>query len=288
MSKNGGWGSEPLGVDAASAFASMEASVTVRLIGTFEPDLICCQENDLIHKICESDLYRPFDYLPVKRDGRIVGLLSLKNMRSNLDAYADVVFRHMKQIDDTILISSDVGILSFVEHADENPCRLVVNGMKLDGIVTLADLQKLPVRPSIFFLITHLELLMAATLRPLKGDGDWVRLLSPTRQEKIEEKWNELKIENMEVDRILSTELCDKLDAILKSNFLRPGIAKKQADKELKGIGKLRDHVAHAGDVASTQAKALQTVDSVKSAREWITYMSALPIDRGYSPSSGA
>ena len=145
MSKNG-WGSDPLAVDAANAFASMEASLTVRLISTFEPNLVFCQEGDLVHKICECGRYQRFDYLPVKRDNRIVGLLSLKNMKS--DFGADLVSQHMKRIDDTILISSDVGILSFVEHADEHPCRLVVSGMKLDGIVTLADLQKLPVRPS--------------------------------------------------------------------------------------------------------------------------------------------
>jgi hypothetical protein len=74
---NTGWGSDPLAVDAVGAFASMEGSLTVRLISTFEPDLICCQEDDLVYQIRESDRYKRFDYLPVKRDGRIVGLLSL-------------------------------------------------------------------------------------------------------------------------------------------------------------------------------------------------------------------
>ena len=46
MSKNG-WGSHPLEFDAATAFASLEASVAVRLIATFEPDLIYCEEDDL-------------------------------------------------------------------------------------------------------------------------------------------------------------------------------------------------------------------------------------------------
>jgi hypothetical protein len=285
MSKSG-WGSEPLAVDAATAFASVEASVTVRLISTFEPDLICCQEHDLVHKICESDRYRPFDYLPVKRGSHIIGLLSLTNIRSNSDAGSDPVFKHMKHIDDTILVSSDVGILSFVEHAEEHPCRLVVSGMKLDGIVTLSDLQKLPVRPSIFFLITHLELLMATTLRStFNEDGDWLKLLSQNRQDRIEEKWNALKIGNMDIDRILATDFCDKRDLILKLGLFHSGITRKQATEQLKKIERLRDHVAHAGDIASTQAKALQAVSSVKAARQWITYLTALLADRGHSPS---
>ncbi len=264
----------------------MEASVTVRLISTFEPDLISCEEDDLVHTICESDRYRPFDYLPVKRGGRIIGLLALANVRSNFDVGPEPVFKHMKQIDDTILISSDVGILSFVEHAEEHPCRLVVSGMKLDGIVTLADLQKLPVRPSIFFLITHLELLMATTLRTtFKDDSDWVKLISSNRQGKIENKWDTLKVENLEIDRLLATDFCDKRDLILKLGLFCSGITRNQATKQLKSIEKLRDQVAHAGDIASTRAKALQTVNGVKSARQWITHLTALLTDRGYLPS---
>jgi CBS domain-containing protein len=279
MSKPG-WGSEPLAVDAATAFASMEASVTVRLISTFEPDLIWCQESDLIHEICENDLYRPFDYLPVKRNGRIVGLLLLKDIRKNSGAHAGTVLMHMRQIDDTILISSDVGILAFVEYAHEHPCRLVVSGMKLDGMVTLADLQKLPVRPSIFFLITHLELLMANTLRSTFSDDGWLKLLHPNRQKKITDEWDKLKADNMEMDPLIATQFCDKRDIMLQMRFFPPTITQGQAERQLKRIERLRDHVAHAGDIASTEAKALQTVNGVKSARQWITYLTALLTNR--------
>ena len=192
------WGSVPLAVDAVNAFASMEASCTVRLIGTFEPNLIFCQEDDLVHEICELDRYRPFDHIPVKRDSHIVGLFSVVNLRNNLIAPGNTVSHHMKQIDDNILIASDSGVLSFIEQADENPCRLILRNTKIDGIVVLPDLQKLPVRSSIFFLITHLEILMATTLRSKFNDNDdWLSLLSSNRQSRIEAKWSNLRIENM-------------------------------------------------------------------------------------------
>jgi CBS domain-containing protein len=284
VSKNG-WASHPLEFDAATAFASLEASVTVRLIATFEPDLIYCEEDDLVSQIRESDRYRAFDYLPVKSDGRVVGLLSLSNLRNNSYACSGPVSKQMKQIDDTILISRDVSILAFIEHAEEHPCRLVVSGVKLDGIVTLSDLQKLPVRPLIFFLITHLELLMAAIMRStFNDDGDWLRLLSPSRCENIESDWNELRKENMDIDRILATQFCDKRDAILKSGFLLPGISRKKADKQLKDIEKSRNNIAHAGDIASGQSRALQTIHSVKSARQWIKYFADELTARGHSP----
>jgi hypothetical protein len=142
--------------------------------------------------------------------------------------------------------------------------------------VVLADLQKLPVRSSIFFLITHLELLMATILRSKFNDDAWLNLLSPNRQNKIEEKWNTLRTENMEIDRVLATDFCDKRDSILTSGLLRTGLTQKRATKELKDIEELRNHIAHAGDIASTHGRALQTVTSVKSARQWISYFDDL------------
>ena len=126
---------------------------------------------------------------------------------------------------------------------------------------------------------------MATTLRSrFNDDGDWLKLLSQNRQDRIEEKWNALKIENMEIDRILATDFCDKRDLLLKLGLFHSEITRKQATKQLKSIEKLRDHVAHAGDIASTQAKALQAVNSVKAARQWITHLTALLAERGHSP----
>jgi hypothetical protein len=254
----------------------MEASFTVRLISTFEPSLVSCLEDDLVRKVCESDRYRSFDYLPVKRDDRIIGLLSMAEVKSYSDDSTDPVTKHMRQIDDTTLISSDVGILSFVEHAEEHPCRLVLSGMKIDGIVTLADLQKLPVRPPIFFLITHLELLMATVLRSRFKDDDWLDMLQPTRRKNIEDKWSTLRAGNMEIDRIHATEFCDKRDVILKSDLRLPNLSRTQAEKQLREVEELRNNLAHAGDIASNETRALQTVDSVRLARQWIAYFTAL------------
>ena len=85
-----------------------------------------------------------------------------------------------------------------------------------------------------------------------------------------------LRTENMEIDRVLATEFCDKRDGILKSGVRRAGITKTQAIMELKNIEKLRNRIAHSGDIASTHAQAAQTVKSVKFARLWIGYLTDL------------
>jgi hypothetical protein len=124
---------------------------------------------------------------------------------------------------------------------------------------------------------------MAAIMRStFNDDDDWLRLLSPNRCDNIERDWNKLRKENMDIDRILATQFCDKRDAILKSGFLLPGINREQADKQFKDIEKSRNNIAHAGDIVSTQSKALQTIHSVKSARQWIKYFADELAVRGH------
>jgi hypothetical protein len=56
-------------------------------------------------------------------------------------------------------------VLRYIEEAEMSPCRLVLRHTQIAGIVTILDLQKLAVRPALFVLVTHLELLMAASIR---------------------------------------------------------------------------------------------------------------------------
>jgi hypothetical protein len=82
------------------------------------------------------------------------------------------------------------------------------------------------------------------------------------------------------------TQFCDKRDAILKSGLHPTSVSYKQAEKQLRRVEELRNHVAHAGDIASTEAKALQAVNSVKFARQWIMYLADLLIACGHSPAT--
>jgi hypothetical protein len=127
---------------------------------------------------------------------------------------------------------------------------------------------------------------MASTLRSRFENDDWLKLLKPNRQEKIENEWKKLKVVNMEIDRILATQFCDKRDAILKSGTHPSAMTYNQAEQELRRVEELRNHVAHAGDIASTEAKALQAVKTVKLARQWIMYLTDLLAARSHSPST--
>jgi hypothetical protein len=155
------------------------------------------------------------------------------------------------------LIGADASILDFVLDADQRPCRLVISGAKIVGLVSLSDLQKLPVRAALFAMITGFEMTMAAFIRQRHpDDDDWLKYLAETRQRKLQVELTKAKADDNYVDMLLFTEFCDKRE-IVKLQF--PEDRRETLGKVLLDIEKLRDRVAHANEYASSpnQAKTL-------------------------------
>lgn len=259
------WAFTPLEGNADNVLSSMEQGLSVGLIATFDP--YCCDAEEDLKEVVSRGELREFDYVPVKENDEVVGLLhrAAYNTESAVGSARDV----MDNLRGDLIISADAGILSYIDGADMRPCRLVLRGSRLDGIVTLSDLQKLPVRPSIFLLITHLELLIAQWIRHHCGTEDeWLdQLRDESRRIQVNDKWAGLQSSNLAIDKLTATEFGDKRDVLLK---LWPPASKKRAEKDLGRIERLRNSVAHAGDYALTQENAEKTVTTVRAARQWI------------------
>jgi hypothetical protein len=78
------WAARPLDIDPVNVLNSVERGVTVGLIATFEPDLVCCEIGAQIGTLLESPRFRAFDYLPVTTAGRTLGLVPLSRLRRDL------------------------------------------------------------------------------------------------------------------------------------------------------------------------------------------------------------
>ncbi len=273
------WARHALEFDKDQLFHALETGLTVQLIATFEPALVACDAHDKLIPVITGAGVQSFDYLPVKLDGHIVGLLNRAELARSLDGdkrpqLPDTVGEIFKRLDGSMLIASNAGILTFIETADSSPCRLVLTGHQVDGIVTISDLHRLPVRPVLFFLVTHLELLMAQVIRDNCQDNEsWLSCLGK-RREKLENAWREFNEQNLGIDVLTASQFCDKRDAIVK--LLDLGMSKSEARRQLGVIGKLRDAVAHGSGYAQTADAALETIRTVKLARTWIEKLSGL------------
>jgi hypothetical protein len=265
------WAADPLSDGSIAAVEVIEGAVTVDLIATFEPQLACCAKTDAIDRLLADASYAQFDYLPVRSKDRIVGLLPLNEFRAApIDSLGLTTERVMHSLDQSILITSGSSVLRYIEEAEASPCRLVLRHTQIDGIVTISDLQKLAVRPALFTLVTHLELLMAAAIRTRfrdRSEDDWLVLLGD-RRTRVEQEWEKQKAGGLEIDRIAATQFADKREILVKSGLIH--CSRSRAEREFGSIEDLRNGLAHANNYASTSESACNTIAAVKLARKWI------------------
>jgi hypothetical protein len=271
------WAADPLSDGSIAAVETIEGAVSVDLIATFEPQLVCCAKTDAIACLLADASYAQFDYLPVRSEDRIVGLLSLGELRAvPIDPLALSAAGAMHPLDQSILITSGSSVLRYIEEAEASPCRLVIRDTRIAGIVTISDLQKLAVRPALFVLVTHLELLMAAAIRAHflgRPDEDWLVKLG-SRRLGVEQNWQKHKASGLEIDLIAATQFADKRQILIKSELLQ--CSRSRAEREFGAIEDLRNGLAHANNYASTQESAHKTIKAVRLARKWIAVLREL------------
>ena len=163
------------------------------------------------------------------------------------------------------MIGADASIIDFVKVADQRPTRLVVSGDRVAGLVSLSDLQQLPVRAALFTLITRLEMAMAERIEK-EWDGDdrmgWLGFLSEDRRARIVEAISNAKEENGFVSEIAFSQLSDKSTIIVKKQLI-PGSGSR-LNREFKAIRKLRDDIAHANYYADSPAAASTACETVR------------------------
>lgn len=263
------WARHPLAVDSNQVFSALEKMATVSLIATRATELQTCEIDASAVEICRDPRLSDFDFLPVRHDGTIVGLFDRRSPNGTAAASLRVSDR-MQPLSGNNLISADAGILSFISQADHCPCRLLVKDTEIWGIVTTADLNALPVRPVLFLLFTHVELLMAERIRTTFDVPEyWIKLLSDGRQDKLHKKHSTRLRKNMYTDLLSATDYCDKRTIIMKGHLV-PANVSTSPESDLKRIEELRDKVAHASGYADSPEQAADLAGVVRLCRTWI------------------
>lgn len=241
-------------IGSSDVFEALHAGLTVSLISTRREDLMTCVSNETLSDVMERNK-EPYDFLPVIKSGingeeRIIGLFHAASF-FNVSPLDGVVGEYFEPLSEDFLIGADASILDFVKTADEKPCRMVVSGARIIGLVSLSDLQALPVRAALFALITGFEITMSEAINAkFSRDEDWMRHLSDGRLKIIKREIEKSHQEDGFVDALLFTQFCDKTDIITKSFQIPP--SKKKVRGRLEKIQKLRDNLAHANEYAAS------------------------------------
>jgi hypothetical protein len=166
MMKFAGWSSPSISSD--NLMGTFQQTLPVRLIATPRKDFRKCACDESLEDVVNRNVEN-FDRFPVTQrrqtgNEEIVGLVELfryQNGRTPTGKVRD----HMSPLSEGNLIAAETGILTFVKSADSQPCRLLVTAAGIDGLVSISDLQQLPVRSGLFALITHVEITIANAIR---------------------------------------------------------------------------------------------------------------------------
>ena len=197
-------------------FETLHSGLTVALIATERDTLMTCCPSESLRAAVSRSAEQQYDYLPVTDDegSEIVGLLHSVDFVRN-SSCTGFVEKHFRPLSERDMIGANASILDFIKEADSKPCRLIVSGDKIVGLVTLSDLQKLPVRAALFALITGLEIMMYEAIKQKYPTGEkWKQHLTVHRQKNIKEKIDNSAKGDGFVDDLLFTQFCDKRDIL--------------------------------------------------------------------------
>jgi hypothetical protein len=246
------WASESL-AGTGDDFATLHSGLTINLISTPANALTICTQHETVSDVLGRNS-EGFDFIPVVDENqRFVGMFHAAGAQGNGLSLGTIWQRYFPLSED-YLIGADASILDFLRDADTSPCRLVISGAKIVGLVSLSDLQRLPVRAALFALITGFEITMTNFIKQkCPKDEDWLHLLAATRRQKIEEEKIKSNSENSFVDAILFTQFCDKREILIGHI---PDDRKESVEETLYRIEKLRNSVAHANEYASSPTQA--------------------------------
>jgi hypothetical protein len=151
------------------------------------------------------------------------------------------------------IVSSTTPIIDLLPIMKDRDHLFVLEGIRLESIVTTADFQKPPVRMLLFGLVSLLDMFLLVLVRRHCPELTFYETLTPKRLEAAQRLYDMRKASNQEIDLADCLQICDKRDLILK--ILDPAEmgfkSKSKAREFFEDAEKLRDQLAHSQDLVS-------------------------------------
>lgn len=249
------------------ALERVQRSLTVNLIMAPRKHFAVCRCDEKHSDVADRNLEHNYSFFPVEDDNgeRILGLYDAQRWFDS-EAPENLIGDDFKKFSEDLVIGADESIIDFVKEADEHPTRLVVSRNGVAGLVSLSDMQLLPVRAALFTLITRLEMTMARRIKEEFSDPkEWLVKLSEDRRARIEEQICKAKKVDQFVSEVEFSQLKDKSRIIVNERLIYGEESKKNLNKKFEKIRELRDDISHANNYAASPSEARKTCRTVRS-----------------------
>ena len=238
-------------------WADINQSFPVRLIMTPAESLSYWDPKSSNESCFQEDGKLKYDVIPIKSDGQISGLITNDKPHE------------IKQLERKWLITHDAPISELVSLFLTTliPAFFVISRQEIVGLVTPADLNKLPTRVYIYSLIGDVELQLSNLIRKEQSitPEEILGLISKERSEEIRNVMKKLGTQNVDIDIFQLLYLSDMLSIIQKTKVLREYLgfsSRKEAEHGLSGINELRSQTMHlVKPLLSKMPQDLHTLD---------------------------
>jgi hypothetical protein len=249
------WASKPLGTSANEVIAAVRTGITIESIATSRAKLVIFQKCDWRDSKNKPDV-KEFDHVPVVEGDQIV-------------AVYDRAHDAIRELSEDMFMAADASLLSFVEKADTRKFALLVREGGIVAIVTLADIQKLPVYCVLYSLLMSVEMLLMELIRKAcQGEPDkWMDHLNQDRAKNdkakkgIEGYWKVSEEQNVALDKLSCANFEQELTAALGLKLIS-----SQDKGTLERLNKLRNLVCHGKEIALSAERALEIPAHVRDA----------------------
>lgn len=214
----------------------IETGITVGSIG--EP-LYTVDRDQVGPKLAKDLRKRSFDRCGVTAEGRVVGTVSLKSLKSG---------QPVEQIGLDRLAAETTPLWNAMPRIVEQGWLLLLPADGEMTIVTAADLAKQPPRLLMFGLVSLLEMTMLALIRREYDEAGVQESLPAGRARKARDLLEERRKANQETDLVDCLQLCDEATLCKKSDRIREALefdSKGKCQSTFGEIESLRNLLAH-------------------------------------------
>lgn len=253
------WASRPLGASASAFLAAVRSEVPVALIATPRADLKCHPASRW-QEIKRDPQFDDFDQVPLTgNDGEHIEAVFVRR-------------QGRAELREDMFMAADAPLISYLESADQGRFRFLLEDRSVSGLVTLSDIQKLPVYPVLFGVVIAVEMLLMEWIRTRCGANPdaWLDLLHTKQRNAIETHWDKARSQNLAIDRLSCASFGQELRAAAGLGLFEGDDERRES---LQALEELRHQVCHASEFALTPEQALKIPAQVRQARDAASWL---------------
>jgi hypothetical protein len=206
-------------------------------------NLISCSIEDETETIKAKMEELDFDYFGVESNGKMIGYI----MKQELVDQSLSNYVHYFAMED--LVSESTSLIDLLQILKAKHPVFILEKNQVRKLITVADLQKQPIRMLVFGLISLLEMELVQLIKNSNPDEEWKSCLSEGRMAKVYQVYETRKEKNEGLGLIECLQLSDKGTIIKKTPHLLKQlgfVSKSDADRFFSSIEELRNNTAHS------------------------------------------